>query len=51
MPWKECHIVQERLRFIARLLDDEKMSARALILSWQRMPRNRGLLSRLNQET
>ncbi len=24
MPWKECHIVEERLRFIARLLDGEK---------------------------
>ena len=27
MPWKECHVVDERLRFIARLLDGEKMSA------------------------
>jgi putative transposase len=26
MPWKECNIVEERLRFIARLLDGEKMS-------------------------
>ena len=26
MPWKECHIVEERLRFIARLLDGEKMA-------------------------
>jgi len=26
MPWKECHIVEERLRFIARLLDSEKMA-------------------------
>jgi putative transposase len=26
MPWKECHIVDERLRFIARLLDGEKMA-------------------------
>ena len=25
MPWKECRIVEERLRFIARLLDGEKM--------------------------
>src|SRR5262245_41477154 len=25
MPWKECHVVDERLRFIARLLDGEKM--------------------------
>jgi len=24
MPWKECQIVEERLRFIARLLDGEK---------------------------
>jgi len=26
MPWKECQIVEERLRFIARLLDGEKMA-------------------------
>ena len=25
MPWKECHVVDERLRFVARLLDGEKM--------------------------
>jgi len=29
MPWKECNIVEERLRFIARLLDGEKMSGPA----------------------
>jgi hypothetical protein len=23
MPWKECQVVDERLRFIARLLDGE----------------------------
>ena len=27
MPWKECQIVDERLRFIARLLDGETGSA------------------------
>src|SRR5688572_23555405 len=27
MPWKECHVMDERLRFIARLLDGEKMAA------------------------
>ena len=26
MPWKECNAVEERLRFIARLLDGEKMA-------------------------
>jgi putative transposase len=26
MPWKECHVVDERLRFIARLLDGESMT-------------------------
>lgn len=25
MGWKECHVVDERLRFTARLLDGEKM--------------------------
>ena len=27
MPWKECHVVDERLRFIARLLEGERMTA------------------------
>jgi len=26
MPWKECHVVDERVRFIGRLLDGEKMA-------------------------
>src|SRR5260221_6497867 len=26
MPWKECHIVDDRLRFVARMLDGEKMA-------------------------
>jgi hypothetical protein len=24
MPWKECHVTDERLRFVARLLGGEK---------------------------
>jgi hypothetical protein len=27
MPWKECHVMDERLRFVVRLLDGEKMTA------------------------
>ena len=27
MPWKECHVVEERFRFIGRLLDGEKMAS------------------------
>ena len=27
MPWKECHVMDERLRVVARLLDGEKMAA------------------------
>ena len=27
MPWKECHVMDERLRFVARLLDGETMAA------------------------
>jgi len=27
MPWKECHVMDERLRFVARLLEGEKMAA------------------------
>jgi putative transposase len=26
MPWKECNPIDERLKFIARLLDGDKMS-------------------------
>ena len=26
MPWKECSVMDERLRFVARLLDGEGMS-------------------------
>ena len=26
MPWKECHVKDERLRFVARLLEGEKMA-------------------------
>ena len=26
MPWRECHKVDERLRFVARLLEGEKMA-------------------------
>ena len=26
MPWNECNVVEDRLRFIARLLDGEKMA-------------------------
>jgi putative transposase len=27
MPWKECHIVDERVRFVRRLLEGESMTA------------------------
>ncbi len=26
MPWKECSVMEERLRFVARLLEGEAMS-------------------------
>jgi hypothetical protein len=26
MSWQECHIMDERLRFVARLLEGEKMA-------------------------
>ena len=26
MPWKECHVMDERVRFVARLLDGQKMA-------------------------
>src|SRR5579864_6473173 len=26
MPWKECHVMDERIRFVARLLEGEKMA-------------------------
>jgi hypothetical protein len=27
MPWKECSVMDERVRFVARLLDGDKMAA------------------------
>jgi putative transposase len=27
MPWRECHVMDERLRFVARLLEGEKMAS------------------------
>src|SRR3977135_4077913 len=27
MPWKECSVMDERVRFVARLLDREEMAA------------------------
>ena len=27
MPWKECHVMDERMRFVARLLEGDTMSA------------------------
>ena len=27
MPWKECHVEDERLRFVARLMEGQPMSA------------------------
>ena len=35
MPWKECHVVDERLRFVARLLEGEKMAPRISAFSSQ----------------
>ena len=26
MPWKECHVMDERMRFVARLYEGEKMA-------------------------
>jgi putative transposase len=26
MPWRECHVMEERMRFVARLLEGEKMA-------------------------
>ena len=26
MPWKECHVMDERVRFVARLLEGETMA-------------------------
>ena len=40
MPWKECNQMEERLRFVARLLDGEKMAPLCRDLTSGR--RNRG---------
>jgi len=27
MAWKKCHVLDERLRFVARLIDGEQMAS------------------------
>jgi hypothetical protein len=52
MPWKECHVMDERLRFVAPLLDGEKMAivclctrtARYTCSAWPRMRHAAGVL-------
>jgi len=34
MPWKECHVMDERLRFVARLLEGEKMAPLSHARAW-----------------
>jgi hypothetical protein len=43
MPWKECHVMDERLRCIARLLEGEKM---ALLCAEFGISRKTGILRR-----
>ena len=38
MPWKECNQMDERLKFIARLLDGEKM---AVVCRVRHLPQDR----------
>jgi len=33
MPWKECNHMDERIKFIGRMLDGEKISALCEVLS------------------
>src|SRR5688572_25399459 len=50
MPWKECHVEDERMRFVIRLKDGEKMAAlckefgisRRLATRWSRVSRTMG---------
>jgi len=41
MPWKECNRMDEHLRFVARLLDSEKMavSCSEFGVIWRPIPR------------
>jgi hypothetical protein len=32
MPWKQCHVMDERLRFVARLLEGEKVAPLCAVL-------------------
>jgi hypothetical protein len=41
MPWKECHVMGERLRFVARLLEGEKMALSAGSLGSRARPATR----------
>ena len=41
MPWKECHVMDERLRFVARLVDGETMAP--LCGEDDRLPRSKSM--------
>ena len=43
MPWKECSVVEERLRFVARLLDGEAMTELCRELGISAKPATRSL--------
>jgi hypothetical protein len=44
MPWKECHIMDERLRFVARLLEGERMAALCAEFGISRTHSGRGFM-------
>ena len=42
MPWKECHVMDERLRFVARLLKGEDRAAVRPVRDLAEMPHREG---------
>jgi len=48
MPWKECSVMDERVRFVGRLLDGEKMVALCREFAISRKPVTKSLTATRN---
>ena len=48
MPWKECSVMDERVRFVGRLLDGEKMAALCREFAISRKTVTRSLIATRN---
>jgi hypothetical protein len=52
MPWKECYKMDERMRFVARLMEGEKMAGKMRFLDYDlgRLSINAQIIRNANTE-